>query len=175
VDDTRHQNFTGWKKSAGDSAGYWRKAVDATLTASTVTAVRPSSRPEDSGRIAETVYFASSGRGTGFGTVSNTLGFGSGTPVSYLSPVVDPYSAAAPGNPYLKWERSFTQAKLQAVLGVPAVIRSVAVTERYQGGLLKTLVATGSTGARYTITKAPSGWRSAFGAPAAWIGAVTGT
>ncbi len=169
-DDARSQNFTGWAKSAGDKDGNWRKAVDATQTATTVTAVRPSA---GSHVFAETVYFSSSGIGSGFGTIPNDIAFG--TPaLSYLTHVVDPYSGQAPGNRFKSWERKFSQSQLQAALGIQTPIRAVAVTSRYQGGQLKTLTVTTAAGKKITLTKTPGQWRATFATVAAWIGSVPG-
>ncbi|MGV8908623.1 MAG: SpoIID/LytB domain-containing protein [Propionicimonas sp.] len=173
-DDSRSQNFTGWKKAGAAGNAYWRKAVDDTMTPTTVQVLRPS---VGSGQIAEALYFASSGQYTvgGItysGTAANRDVFGS-TPISYLSHVADPYSASAPGNPYRTWTRPISQAKLAKLFDL-GPLRSVQVTERYPGGLVKSLTAINATGRTQTRTRTAEGWRTSLGLPGAWIAAVKG-
>ena len=53
-------------------------------------------------------------------------------------------------------------------------LRSVEVTERYAGGLVKSLTATGATGATRTITRTSEGWRKDLGVPGAWVSGISG-
>lgn len=174
-DDARSQNFTGWTKAGGAGNASWRQAVDQTMTASTVQVVRPSSTA--AGEIAETPYFASSGAytagGTTYsGTASNADAFGT-APLSYLSHVADPDSVLAPGNPYRSWTSRLSQATASNLFGVGA-LRSLQVTERYPGGLLKSLMATTATGSTHTITRTAEGWRTGLGTPGAWVSGFSG-
>lgn len=175
-DDSRSQNFTGWKKAGGAGGATWRQAVDQTMTASTVRIVRPSAAATD--EIAETPYFASSGSysvggdTTYAGTASNADAFN--TPaVDYLRDVDDPYSVLAPGNPYRSWTAKVSQAKASALFGV-GTLRSLQVTERYAGGLVKSMTATSATGTTRTVTRTSEGWRIGLGLPGAWVADVTG-
>lgn len=85
-----------------------------------------------------------------------------------LGPVEDPYSAAAPGNACRRWERQLSQARLRQILGI-TWLRSVAVTESYPGGRVKSRTATTASGGTRTFTNTASGWRAALGVPAAWV------
>ncbi len=176
-DDSRSQNFTGWKKTGGAGGTTWRKAVDATVIADTVEVLRPSSSA--AGQIAETPYFAASGRYTVggvtySGTASNTEAFNT-APVAYLSHVDDPYSVLAPGNPYRSWSVKLSQAKVEALFGI-GKIRSLKVTERSAGGLAKVITATSVTGATSTLPPPSTSekCRTALGLPGAWVSGITG-
>jgi stage II sporulation protein D len=175
-DDSRSQNFTGWKKAGSTGGTTWRKAVDATVIADTVEVLRPSASA--AGQIAETPYFAASGRYTVggvtySGTASNADAFNT-VAVAYLSHVDDPYSVLAPGNPYRSWSVKVSQARIEALFGI-GKIRSLRVTERYAGGLVKMITATSVTGATSTLPPRTSeGWRIALGLPGAWVSGITG-
>jgi stage II sporulation protein D len=168
-DDTASQNYTGWKKEGGEAGSTWRAAVDATRQddASTVTVVRNAS-----GGIAETPYFASTGRGGGSGgTANNQDAFGTAAQ-SHLAHVADPYSAQAPGNPYVSWTGTLTQAKAKSIFQFEWV-RSVKITARYSSGQIKTMQAVSATGVNRTLTKTAEGWRTALGFRASWADTVT--
>lgn len=165
-DDQRSQNFTGWKKAGPAANKPWVDAVKATILGSEVQVLRG----PDKG-FAETPFFASSGKGGG--TANNTDAFGT-TALPYLVSISDPDSAGAPGNPYLSWSRTLTQAQLAKVLGTKALIRSVSVTEAYTGGLAKTISYTTSSGASYSFTRTSESWRTRLGLPGAWITKITG-
>jgi len=174
-DDSRSQNFTGWNKTGGAGGTTWRRAVDETLTASTVRVLRPSA--STAGQIAETPYFASSGSYTAggvtySGTVSNADAFGTAA-VGYLSHVDDPYSVLAPGNPYHTWTVKVSQAKANRLFGI-GTLRSLQVTERYAGGQVKSMTATSVTGTSGTVTRTAEGWRISLGLPGPWVADVTG-
>ena len=173
-DDSRSQNFTGWEKAGGTANLRWRQAVDQTMTSGTVDVLRPPGRP---GEIAEALYFASSGRftigGTTFsGTAANAEAFRS-TPISYLAHVEDPYSATAPGNPYRRWTRTISQTTLVGLFDL-GPLRSIQVTERYPGGMVKSLIATSARGVTQRITDTAEGWRTILGLPGAWVPGVAG-
>ncbi|WP_253867688.1 SpoIID/LytB domain-containing protein [Promicromonospora umidemergens] len=170
-DDTRSQNYTGWKKEGGEAGGTWRAAVDATRQdgASTVSVVRNASDG-----IAETPYFASSGRGGAFsGTANNQDAFGT-APQSHLAHVADPYSAQAPGNPNVSWSGTLTQATAKSVFRL-GWVKSVKVTARYSSGQVKTMRAVTPQGTTRTLTKTAEGWRTALGFQGSWMGTVTAT
>lgn len=178
-DDSRSQNFTGAKKAAGAANEPWRRAVDATVRAN---AAQPDGSEVDVLRtptagLAETPYFASSGsimvgRVTVSGTAANADAWGT-TPVSYLTHVADPYSVRAPGNPHVRWTRTLSQAKAAALFGV-GPLRSVEVTDRYPGGLARSVTATSVTGITHTMTYTSELWRTKLGLPGAWVSGITG-
>ena len=175
-DDSRSQNFTGWKKAGGAGSGTWRAAVDETVKPTGVQVMRPSASATS--EIAETPYFASSGSYTAggitySGTVSNAEAFGTAA-IPYLNHVDDPYSVLAPGNPYRSWRVSVSQSTAAELFGIGR-LRSLKVTERYAGGLVKLITATSVTGATSTLTPRTSeGWRIALGLPGAWVSGITG-
>lgn len=164
-DDSRNQNFTGWKNATDKQP--WRDAVDT---------VTPGGAPkvllDSAGRIAETVYYARSGIQQGAGTGSNESVWG-GTAITYLRPVDDPYSAAAPGDAYRSWQVTITQAKMASIFGLTKVT-SVTISDRYPGGLVKSLTALDSAGQTKTVTKTSSAWTSALGVKAPWLTSITG-
>lgn len=163
-DDTRSQNFTGWKKAGPAANQPWVDAVDATILSDVVQVLWAAP-----GVPAETPYFASSG--VGGGTASNADVFG--TPqLPYLVNVDDPYSAKAPNNPYLSWSTKLTQAQAKQIFGT--AVKQLAVSARYPGGLIKSLTATTATGATKTMTRTADGWRAVLGVPAPWVGSISG-
>jgi stage II sporulation protein D len=168
-DDTNSQNYTGWKKEGGEAGATWRAAVDATRqdSASTVTVVRNASDG-----IAETPYFASSGRGGTFsGTANNQDAFGTAAQ-SHLAHVADPYSAQAPSNPNTSWTGTLTQTQAKSVFEL-AWVKSVKVTERYSSGQIKTMEAVSVQGTTRTLTKTTEGWRTTLGLRGSWVDTVT--
>jgi len=168
-DDTSSQNYTGWKKEGGQAGATWRAAVDATRQddASTVTVVRNASNG-----IAETPYFASSGRGGTFsGTTNNQDAFGTAKQ-THLQHVTDPYSAQAPSNPNTSWTGTLTQAKAKSIFQL-GWVKSVKITARYSSGQIKTMQAVSAQGTTRTLTKTSEGWRIALGFRASWADTVT--
>ncbi|MCP2265888.1 SpoIID/LytB domain-containing protein [Promicromonospora thailandica] len=168
-DDTASQNFTGWRKEGGEAGATWRAAVDATRQddASTVTVLRNAS-----GGIAETPYFASSGRGGSYaGTTNNQDAFGT-APQSHLVHVSDPYTRRSSGNPSVSWTGRLTQAKARSIFGL-GWVRSVKVTARYSSGQIKTVQAVSDKGVTRTRTKTAEGWRTTLGFRASWAHTVT--
>ncbi len=169
-DDTRSQNFTGWKKEGGSWGSAWVAAVDATIQEAEerVTVLR-----DANGGLAETPYFASTGSAGGRrGTAANAEVFGTSA-LPYLVHVDDAYSAQAPGNPYVRWSDSITQRRAQSIFGLRWV-RSVAVTSRWSSGQVRTLTATSPTGKRVSLTKTADGWRTTLGVPGSWVSSFTG-
>lgn len=167
-DDTRSQHYTGWKKQGGSWGSAWVAAVDATVQDGTVTVLR-----DAEGGFAETPYFASTGSAGGRrGTATNTEVFGTAA-LPYLAHVADTYSAKAPGNPYLTWSDSITQATARSVFGL-ASVRSIAVTSRWSSGQIKTLTATSAMGTKVSRTKTADGWRTTLGVRASWVGSLSG-
>jgi stage II sporulation protein D len=175
-DDQRSQNFTGWKKAGPSANKPWVDAVKATIrpsgewvSGSEVDVLRPS--PAKSGPMAETPYFASSGKGGG--TANNADVFGTSA-LPYLVSINDPESTTAPGNPYTAWTHALTQAQLATALGTKEPIRSVSIVTRYPGGLAKTIRYTTASGTAISLTKTSEGWRTRLGLVGAWIGTITG-
>ena len=163
-DDTRSQNFTGWKKeSEGTNAQWgkrWTAAVDATVTSSTSAQVLTAG-----GTLVNAYYFSSSG-----GRTANSEDVWSAT-VSYLKSVPDTYSLAATGNSMRAWTRTLTQAKAQSIFGVKDIV-SVAVTATYSSGQMKTLTATTTNGTKVSVTQKADRLRSLLGLPASWVTSI---
>jgi stage II sporulation protein D len=171
-DDTRSQNYTGWRKAGGTANRPWVEAVDATVSSSgSVQVLR-----DAAGDIVETPYFASSGSftadGTTYsGTAANADAFGT-APLAHLAQVEDPFSATASGNPHLSWSRTLSQARAQQVFGVAEPVLSVEVVSRYPGGLARTLRATTLSGRELLISRTSEGWRTALALPGAWVAGI---
>ncbi|WP_344250511.1 SpoIID/LytB domain-containing protein [Isoptericola hypogeus] len=166
-DDTRSQHYVGWKKEGGSYGATWKAAVDATLQDGTVTVLR-----DAGGGFAETPYFASSGAvGGRQGTASNAEVFGT-TALPYLKHVSDPWSASAPGNPYLRWSDSISQQQARAIFG--ADVRSVAVTARWSSGQVRTVTATTASGTKVSRTRTADGWRTTLGVAGSWVVGFSG-
>lgn len=165
-DDTRSQNFTGWKKESEGTNSQWGKrwtaAVDATVTSPTSAQVLLVD-----GTLANAYYFSSSG-----GRTANSEDVWSAT-VAYLRSVPDTYSLDATGNSMRTWTRTLTQAKAQSIFGVPDIVR-IQVTETYSSGQMKALTATTASGATATVTMKADKLRSLLSLPAAWVTSITG-
>ncbi len=180
VDDVRDQNYTGWKKQGeGANAVYgnvWKKAVDATVTSDT------SARALTSGgtRIGTAPYIAASGGHT----ANNADVWQSANAVQYpyLRSVSDP-AKAAPGNPYVAWTRSITQAQAQAIFSYASVpltdVKSISISDRYvtdtgkRDGQIRELKGTSAAGKTATVSASPEWWRTTLGLPAAWVTSFT--
>lgn len=172
-DDTRSQNFTGWKKAGKTANRPWVDAVKATFRANPA---QPDGGEVDILRdpalgIAETPFFASSGSSSGAGTAANAEVFGT-TQLPYLVHVDDPHSAKAPGNPYLAWSSQLTQAKAKQIFGT--AVKRLAVSARYPGGLVRSVTVTTASGTTKTLTKTADGWRTALGVPGPWVASISG-
>jgi stage II sporulation protein D len=176
-DDTRSQNYTGWKKQGAKDGPTWVGAVDATTTTTTDDVViYTNSAGEPS--YAETVYSAAPGYPTATtgGTASNQDAFG--TPaIPYLQHVPDPYTKTYPSLPasVISWsDRSISQATARKVFGLTSV-RSIAVTARYSSGQVKALTATADDGTtKKTVTnKTAEWWRTTLSLPSSWVTSFT--
>ncbi|MFD2792264.1 hypothetical protein ACFS27_01750 [Promicromonospora vindobonensis] len=122
--------------------------------------------------IAETPYFASSGRGgSSGGTANNQDAFGTAAQ-SHLAHVADPYSARAPSNPNTSWTGTFTQKKAKSVFRL-SWVKSVTITARYSSGQIKTMRAVSTKGTTRTLTKTAEGWRTTLGFRGSWAGTVS--
>lgn len=167
-DDTRNQNFTGWKKEAGDGAGLWRKAVDATIDGEHVTALRAMA----SGSFAEAMYFARTGTVPGIAprTAGNHDALGT-IQLPYLVSVPDPYSAKAPGTAYQSWTATLTRADAKKLFGTD--VKKLQIVSRYAGGQVKQVRITLPNGSTRTVEKKATAWMSALKVPSGWIGSIT--
>jgi len=145
VDDTRDQNFIGWKKENEGSQGYygkiWQAAVNSTVTGTSGQLVTYAGKP-----IA--THYASSSGGA---TISAKDAWG-GDGVPYEQSVDDHWSLdPATGNTYRSWTATLTQAQARAYFGLPNVA-SVKVSARYKGGAAKTLTAVSADGTTVSYT-----------------------
>lgn len=171
VDDVRDQNFSGWlKENEGDGryGKIWKAAVDATTRSVTNGRVLTYG-----GSPVAAHYYSSSG-----GRTANSEDVWSAV-VPYERSVADPYSLAAPGNSYVSWDRTMTQARARALFGLLDVAQ-IRVTDRYESRQVKTIVATSSKGVTSTITGKADTLRARIGAhtttgslPSAWISKTT--
>lgn len=161
-DDTRDQNFTGWRKeSEGSNAYYgkrWVAAVDATdgkvLTYG--------------GSIAQTYYFSSSGGQT---ENSEDIWFAA---LPYLRSVDDPWSEKSI-NPNRSWTMTLSQSDARSKFGLPDVV-SISVTSRTGGGsdaAARVVTAVSSSGEKSTITGPESIRSKLVGGKSPWIWSFT--
>jgi len=165
-DTVADQVFAGWIKESEEGFGQrWVAAVDATQpdggTGLVVT---------KNGALATTTYFSSSGGST----ESNTDGFGSSTPFSYLQPVDDRWSLAS-YNPFASWSFTRSQDSVKAAFNqdkaAPDQLRDIVslnLADRTAGGSLRTAVATASDGK--TLSLGGAAFRSRLQLPGRWIG-----
>ena len=164
-DDTRSQNFTGWKKESEGTNAVWGKrwvaAVDATVVSTTSAQLLKAGNT-----LVNAYYFSSSG-----GRTANSEDVWS-SPVSYLKSVPDAYSLVAPGNSMRAWSRTLTQAKAQSVFGVKDIV-SIKVAATYSSGQMKTLTATTANGTKVSITQKADRLRSLLGLPASWVTSIS--
>jgi len=140
VDDVRDQYFSGWEHASGFASEYWRNAVRSTTTSLTSGSVLTYG-----GSTVTAHYYSSSG-----GRTANSEDVWSSV-VPYERSVADPYSAAAPGNDYTRWQRAIGQAKAQDLFGLNRV-ESIRVADTYSSGQAKRLVATSPTGRTASIS-----------------------
>jgi SpoIID/LytB domain protein len=155
VDDIRDQNFTGWKKeNEGTNAVYgklWKAAVDKTVDGSDGLLVTYGGKP-----VATHYYSASGG-----GTLNSEDVWASVVP--YERSVDDPWSLmASSGNPNIAWTASLTQATARSYFGLPDVVAISVGT--YEGGGIRSMKATSSSGATKTITGKSDALRSKLNA-----------
>ena len=172
-DDTRSQNFTGWKKAGPAANKPWVDAVKSTVhtdpnyvDGSSVDVLRDAQKG-----FAETPFFASTAKVKNVRTGSNADVFGTKS-LPYLKGVADPYSVKAPSNPYLSWSKKLTQAQAKKLFG--SDVKKIAVSAKYSGGLVKTITVTTATGSTKKITKTANAWQTALGVESPWITAIAG-
>ncbi|HUR49098.1 MAG TPA: cell wall-binding repeat-containing protein [Acidimicrobiales bacterium] len=165
-DTVADQVFAGWVKESEEGFGQrWVAAVDATQPDGSSGLV-----VTKSGALATTTYFSSSGGST----ESNTDGFGSTTPFTYLQPVDDRWSLAS-YNPFASWSFTRSQDAVKAAFNEGKAaneqlkdVVSINLTDRTAGGSLRTAVATASDG--MTLSLGGATFRSRLQLPARWIG-----
>lgn len=147
VDDVYDQHFTGWNKE-GEGIGarfgkIWKAAVDATVSDGGATGKVLRYTGSDSayqGKLAIAYYSSSSG-----GHTLNSEDVWSAY-VPYIRSVKDEWSHdPASGNPNIKWTATMTQREAQAFFGLPDVV-SIRVSQTYEGGAMRELEATSSSG-----------------------------
>ena len=157
-DSVVHQAYVGWgKESEGNDAHYgkrWVSAVDSTdgqvLTYD--------------GELAGTFYYSSSG-----GHTLNSEDVWSAT-VPYLRAVDDPWSLTSE-NPNRSWTTVRSQAAMASVFGLDD-IHKISISRRYDGGAIRSLKATASTGESRTITGKADYLRTLFGLKSAWVRSI---
>jgi stage II sporulation protein D len=171
VDNTDNINFTGWKKAGGVDNGLWRRAIDETMTPTRVEIMRESAAV--GAGIAETTFYSATGKGSGYGTGNNADVFGTAA-LQYLTSVPDPFSAMAAPPSVNSWSKppAVSQAKAKSLFG--GAVKRLAVTERYPGGLVRTITATLANGNAKAITKSATGWMRTLGAQSPWISSFSG-
>ncbi|HUQ40497.1 MAG TPA: SpoIID/LytB domain-containing protein [Acidimicrobiales bacterium] len=165
-DSISDQVFAGWSKESEPTFGAkWVDAVAAT-SPSTSTGITVLSGGEPIGAF----YYSSSGGKT----ESNTDGFGSSTPFSYLKSVDDRWSLLVQ-NPFASWTFTRTQADVLEAFNRDLAadkklrdVESLDLSARTAGGSLKTAVATAADGTRASI--GGNTFRSRLELPARWIG-----
>lgn len=166
VDDIRHQNFTGWRKQGeGTNQSFgklWSAAVDKTVNSSTNGDV-----VKYDGSYIATYYYSASG-----GATANSEDVWS-SKLAYLRSVDDPYSLTAPGNSNKSWTYTISQSKARGIFTQLDDVKSLEITQKYEGGLVKTVTARASDGTTQSLTKKADQWRSTFGTKAAWINSIT--
>ncbi|WP_084622534.1 SpoIID/LytB domain-containing protein [Demequina oxidasica] len=167
-DDTRSQNFTGWRKeNEGTNAYYgkeWVKAVDATNSS----AGSKGKVLMYGSSIARTYYFSSSG-----GQTENSEDIWSSQP-GYLKSVDDSWSLKST-NPNDSWTYTLTQAKARSVFGLSDVV-SIKVTSRTAGGsdaAARIVTATSSSGKTATISGPESIRSNLVGGKSPWLWSFT--
>ncbi len=168
TDETLDQKFTGFVKE-NERLGYgakWKAAVDATLTRTSTGVPATGKVVMYAGRLADTLYFSSSG-----GATRNSEDVWS-TPFPYLRSRSDPWSLKTnANNPYKTWSQKVTQAKLAQVFGLKDVA-SVAFTKSADL-TIKSATAKSSTGLSKTLTgNAFRGSSTGVGAFSAWITSI---
>ena len=169
VDDVRDQNYTGWKKqhegTNGTAGQPWVAAVDATGTQIVTYAGTP----------IQAMYFASSG-----GRTANNADVWQGSTASPqlddLRSQTDP-AKSAPGNPYVLWSRTITQAQAKKIFSYASVplpdVRSIAVSQKYSSGQVLELRGTSAAGKTATVSASAAWWGTTLGVPGAWLTSFT--
>ncbi len=158
-DDTRSQNYTGWKKENEVTWGArWRAAVLATINSSGRGAV-----VVDGGSIVGTYYFSSSG-----GRTQNSEDVWTAA-LPHLRSVSDSWSLNS-RNPYASWTVTVSQSTMRSAFGLPNVVR-VAITRRSDGDAVLRVTAYASTGASATLTGEQL--RSRLGLRSTWVRSIS--
>jgi SpoIID/LytB domain protein len=153
------QTFTGWTKASSAKGERWLGAVNATIASDTTgLAILYNGQPISA------FYSASSGGATQ--SVQDVWG-GS---LPYAVSVPDPW-ALDPDNPNREWTVVVPQARMAKAFGLPTV-QSLAVTERFVSGAVKTATATGADGA--VATRTGSQLQGALGLKSMFVNSVNG-
>jgi len=158
-DSVVHQAYGGWSKEReGWRARYGKRWVDAVeATAGQVV--------EYAGQLAGTYYYSSSG-----GNTLNSQDVWSST-VPYLQSVRDPWSLRG-SNSNRVWTQTFSQARMAGILGLRDIHR-IEVTDRYEGGAVRTVKATASNGRTVTVGGKADTMRGRFGLKSAFVRSIT--
>lgn len=154
-DDSRSQNFTGWRKENETTYGVrWVAAVDATRSSATQGQV-----VTYEGSVIPAYYFSSSG-----GRTQNSEDVWTSA-LPWARSVSDPGSLSST-NPHASWRVSLTQAAVRSAFGLPDVVH-VDIDSRTVGGGVRAVTASSSTGATATITGEQL--RARLGLRSTWI------
>ncbi|WP_265521800.1 SpoIID/LytB domain-containing protein [Oerskovia flava] len=158
-DDTRSQNYTGWRKENEPTWGVrWRQAVDATISTAGLGHVATYG-----GATIPAYYFSSSG-----GRTQNSEDVWTAA-LPWARSVADPWSLGS-ANPNSSWTATVSQSAVRAAFGLPDVV-AVSVASRTAGNGVRTAVATSSTGATASITGEQL--RTRLGLRSTWISGFT--
>lgn len=158
-DDTRSQNYTGWRKENEGTWGQrWRAAVLATIDGDGrgLVAVH-------GGSVVATYYFSSSG-----GRTQNSEDVWTAA-LPYLRSVRDPWSLNG-RNPYASWTATVSQSSMRTAFGLPSVVR-VVITQRSDGDAVRRVTAYAADGTSATITGEQL--RSRLGLRSTWVESIS--
>ncbi|MFW2513062.1 SpoIID/LytB domain-containing protein [Demequina sp. SO4-13] len=167
-DDTRSQNFTGWRKENEGTDAYYGKRWMSAVNATTSSSGRDGKVLKYGGAIATTYYFSSSG-----GRTENSDDIWVSQP-GYLKAVDDKWSLES-RNPNKAWTRTLTQAQASSMFGMSNVV-SIKVTSRTSGSSMAAatkVTATSSTGQTKSITGAETIRSKVVGGKSPWIWSFT--
>lgn len=168
VDDTRHQNFTGWLKQnetvgATNWGKRWIDAVDATTTSAT-----SGMNVTVDDKVVKAFYSSATG---GWTANSEDVWVSA---LSFTRSKSDPYSLEAAGNSNKTWTKSLTQAQARKIFSQLNDVVKLEITATYSGGLVKSIRATASNGKSQVVTKKSATWSSysVLNTKAAWIQSI---
>lgn len=167
-DDTRSQNFSGWRKENEGSNAYYGKRWVAAVNATNSDSGKKGQVLDYKGKIATTYYFSSSGGQT---ERSNDIWVAQ---PGYLKSVDDKWSRNS-RNPNSSWTRTLTQAQAQSIFGLDSVV-SIKVASRTAGGsdaAATKVTATSATGKTASITGAEKIRSKVVGGKSPWIWSFT--
>ena len=116
------------------------------------------------GELAGTFYYSSSG-----GHTLNSEDVWSAT-VPYLRAVDDPWSLTSE-NPNRSWTTVRSQSAMASLFDLED-IHKISISGRYDGGAIRSVKATASTGESRTITGKADYLRSLFGLKSAWVRSI---